>query len=118
MKQLISQEKIDAAAKELVDKTYPRLNDYEDWEDDGFDEGYNAAGNRSFRYGFNNGVQFAITEIEPLMVEFANLTSDYICHWVKGENMWLSKSDYTTFYTTKQLLEKFINDKNNDDETD
>lgn len=112
MKQLIPQIRIDEAAKELADKTYPRLNDHEDWEDDGFDEGYNAAGNRSFRYGFNNGVQFAITEIQPLMIEFKDWC-DINERDLRLENI---SNTNSSAITTEQLLEEFIKRNNKKDE--
>lgn len=102
MTQLIPQQKIDEAAKEYADKTYPLLGLHEDWISDGYDEGYNDAKNRLSPYDFNAGVQFALKKIEPLMIEFAE--------WCM-----VRTDDHELFSgckSTYRLLEEFINSKN------
>ena len=87
MKQLISQSKIDEAAKEYL---------------------YKEAGMERYsepmitKRIFKCGVQFALKEIEPLMVEFAEFI--------------ISSTRIMNLKTTKQLLEEFINSKNKENE--
>ena len=47
------------AAKEYADKKYPKIGLNEDWKDDGFDEGYDAAMHNKSIDEFKAGVEFA-----------------------------------------------------------
>ena len=97
MKQLIPQSKIDEAAREA--STINKDN-YPAWE-----------------ILFKQGVQFALNEIQPLVVEFAEwvykgdhpYSHDAFCIR-ENRNKW--HDDDGNFITTQQLLEEFINSKN------
>ena len=105
MKQLISQEKIDAAAYEYGDQTVG--NSYVKYQSD---------------CAFKSGVEFALKEIEPFIIELLNWQADnYIdsIASIDGNPIQMWKNvDSLNEITTKQLLEEFINSKNNGDETD
>ena len=95
MKQLITQERIDEAVKEL----------------------FCGTANHEEKDGFKNGVQFALNEIEPFICalsEWAYKNYDYI-ERISNKNEWVWKKNNDVF-TTKQLLEEFINEKANKDE--
>lgn len=85
MKQLIPQSKIDKA----LDKAYSSTKE-----------------NAYFGSGFNQGVQFALNEIQPLMVEFTRFCSTYIHNFLK------QKKNFSEYKSIEQLLEEFINYKN------
>lgn len=58
---------------------------------------------------FKAGVLFAEQQLTQKMIELVNYSSDFICYFIKGQNLWLSKKDYKTVKTTEQLLEEFLN---------
>lgn len=87
MKQLIPQSKIDEASDH---ETPNRSDEVESAYYRGYDE------------GFEKAIQFALNEIQPLMVEFANFCI--------GKD-W-KQNGYVYGKTTQQLLEEFINSKN------
>ena len=64
---------------------------------------------------FNAGVQFALNEIQPLMVEFAEWffveTDKFTRPNLYSVVEW-SSLDNAKLYTAEQLLEEFINSKN------
>jgi hypothetical protein len=86
MTQLIQQQKINEAASGYFDEKEQKI--------------------------FKFGVQFAVNEIQPLIVDFAEWTYknyDYIERiGNRSEWMWKKNNEY---FTTKQLLEEFINSK-------
>lgn len=101
MKQLIPQSKIDVSAKETCFAIYG--------DDDNF-----AGDISTFTDGFNIGVQFAVKEIEPLMLEFAVwCVMNYLHKGFSsdGKEIWVDIYSYNNYKTTQQLLEEFINDK-------
>jgi hypothetical protein len=72
---------IEEAAKEWSDKHYPKCEMHEDWDDDGFDEGYNAAANYKAMDAFKAGVEFAqrwnnATEVKPRPMEWVLVKFD------------------------------------------
>lgn len=98
MTQLIPQQKIDEAASDYADVNYDE--DYRNFYD-------------VCETAFNAGVQFALKEIEPLICEFAEWAYknyDYI-ERIGNKSEWIWKKNNDCF-TTKQLLEEFINSKN------
>ena len=101
MTQLILQQKIDEYAK--IDSEMYCLND--------------TLHKKIFEAGFQFGTRFVLNEIETLMVEFAEWAYknyDYI-ERIGNKNEWVWKKNNDVF-TTKQLLEEFINEKANKDE--
>ncbi|MDR1981501.1 MAG: hypothetical protein LBQ39_07780 [Tannerellaceae bacterium] len=50
---------IEEAAGEWADNHYNKIQEYEDWDDDGFDEGYNTGANYRAIDAFKAGVEFA-----------------------------------------------------------
>lgn len=58
---------------------------------------------------FIAGASFAEQQLKQKMIEAIDYSSDFICYFLKGQNLWLSKKDYKTVKTTEQLLEEFIN---------
>ena len=92
MKQLIPQSKINEDAKQLSLDTFG--------DDDNF-SGYIS----TFTNGFNSGVQFALKEIKPIIIEFADFTRS-LNKTTNGEWIYDCK-----FFTTEQLLEQFLKTK-------
>ena len=101
MNQLIPQSKIDEAVE-----IYSKI-----------DTAYIIQANR--RIGFNAGIQFALNEIQLLMVEFAEWffveTDKFTRPNLYSVVEW-SSLDKTRLYTPEQLLEEFINYKNKESE--
>ena len=98
MKQLIPQSKIDEAAKQLSLDTFG--------DDDNF-----SGDISTFTNGFNSGVQFALKEIKPIMIEFAEWLLSYDRN---SEGMWFSPFSSLSNnpkFTTEQLLEQFLKTK-------
>ena len=87
MKQLIPQSKIDKAADAFAE--HRRL----------YSRGYPP------KMWFNAGVQFALNEIQPLMVELADFTRS-LNKTTNGAWIYDCK-----FFTTEQLLEQFLKTK-------
>ena len=106
MKQLIPQSKIDEASKENASDKWGVL--YNDLHPDAVNDLTN--GEISIQ-DFNSGVQFALTEIKPIMIEFAEWLLAYDRN---SEGMWFSpfsSSSNNPKFTTKQLLEQFLKTK-------
>lgn len=98
MKQLIPKSKIYEAAKQLSLDTFG--------DDDNF-----SGDISTFTNGFNSGVQFALKEITPIMIEFAEWLLAYDRN---SEGMWFSpfsSSSNNPKFTTEQLLEQFLKTK-------
>lgn len=94
MTQLISQQKIDEAAEHYA------IHKFDNPDIDLSD-------------GVKFGVQFTLKEIEPLIceaIEWAYKNYDYI-ERIGNKSEWIWKKNNDCF-TTKQLLEEFINSKN------
>ena len=96
MTQLISEQKIEEAAMKFDDSI--------SWE------------GKQVRNGFNAGVDFALKEIEPLMIEFAKFVITNGFRYDLGEDEPKDMGFFKEFpfqgITDLQLLEKFIKKRN------
>lgn len=91
-------------AQEYAEKNYPKCKLNEDWVDDGFDEGYNAAANPTAYKSFLAGVEFAnkwisIDEELPPIGEVGSKRKGikYLVKYIKDGKYDYSLSEYTKY---------------------
>jgi hypothetical protein len=100
---------VEQAAKENADKKYPKIGLNEDWKDDGFDEGYDAAMHNKSIEEFKAGVEFAQRWI-PIEEELPKNSSNLLLvKWIdKSNKIKYGLATCIDFYSTGLSKEKYL----------